>query len=83
MQASNGVDNLRGTDRDIAAAQIKSNPTLEEQLEKQREEQREAIMDHAEKLLKDAFNPDFVTRQEFNELLERIAKFNRISSHPL
>lgn len=78
MQASNTVTNLQGVDRDVAAdvAEAATAPPPEPGL-------TEAIseINAAPAIIADDL--EFITRIEWNELHDRIAKFNSGSPHKL
>lgn len=74
MKATNSNKNLKGTDRDEAASQSVMKATdLEEPVIRS---------DPGMELIQDFTESFFVTRSEWNDLMERIAKHNRQSPHP-
>lgn len=68
MKASNSNKNLKGVDRDEAAKLIDEEPVIRS------DPGTESAQDYTESF--------FVTRSEWDALMERIAKHNRQSPHP-
>jgi hypothetical protein len=83
VEAGNTNENLRGTDRDVAVAQTKEKEGLPSaaDLDAVAMEHEMTVATVQALELEDEPETEYVSRTEFDALLERIAAFNTRSGH--